>query len=98
MLRWHQPLFIENRPGASSTLGVAAAGLAAPDGYTLVMAGSGSLTIAPTAFDKLPYDPTKDFAPIALIATIPFVLVSIPLCRSNPSPISSGMRNRSPVN
>jgi tripartite-type tricarboxylate transporter receptor subunit TctC len=76
--RLGRPVVIENRPGAASTLGVAAAGRATPDGYTLVMAGSGSLAIAPTAFNKLPYDPTKDFAPLGLIATIPFVLVVHP--------------------
>jgi tripartite-type tricarboxylate transporter receptor subunit TctC len=76
--RLGQPVVIENRPGAASTIGVAAAGRATPDGYTLVMAGSGSLAIAPTAFNKLPYDPTKDFAPLGLIATIPFVLVVHP--------------------
>ena len=76
--RLGRPVVIENRPGAASTVGVAAAGRATPDGYTLVMAGSGSLAIAATAFTKLPYDPTKDFAPIGLIATIPFVLVVNP--------------------
>jgi tripartite-type tricarboxylate transporter receptor subunit TctC len=76
--RLGRPVVIENRPGAGSTLGVAAAGRAPADGYTLVMAGSGSLAIAPTAYKKLPYDPTKDFAPLGLIATIPFVLVVNP--------------------
>jgi tripartite-type tricarboxylate transporter receptor subunit TctC len=76
--RLGQPLVIENRPGAGSTLGVGAARRATPDGYTLVMAGSGSLAIAPTAYSKLSYDPTKDFAPIGLVATIPFVLVVNP--------------------
>jgi tripartite-type tricarboxylate transporter receptor subunit TctC len=76
--RLGQPVIIENRPGAGSTLGVAAAGRATPDGYTVVMAGSGSLAIAPTAFAKLPYDSTKDFAPVALVAWIPFVLVVNP--------------------
>ena len=76
--RLGQPVIIENRPGAGSTLGVAAAGRASPDGYTVVMAGSGSLAIAPTAYAKLPYDSTKDFAPVALVAWIPFVLVVNP--------------------
>ena len=76
--RLGQPVIIENRPGAGSTLGVAAAGRASPDGYTVVMAGSGSLAIASTAYSKLPYNSTKDFAPIALVAWIPFVLVVNP--------------------
>jgi tripartite-type tricarboxylate transporter receptor subunit TctC len=76
--RLGQPVIIENRPGAGSTLGVAAASRAAPDGYTVVMAGSGSLAIAPTAYNKLSYDPTKDFAPVAFVATIPFALIVNP--------------------
>jgi tripartite-type tricarboxylate transporter receptor subunit TctC len=76
--RLGQPVIIENRPGAGSTLGVAAGSRATADGYTLVMAGSGSLAIAPTAYKKLPFDPTKDFAPVAIIAWIPFVLVVNP--------------------
>ena len=76
--RLGQPVVIENRPGASSIVGVAAGSRAAPDGYTLVMAGSGSLAIAPTAYSKLSYDPTKDFAPVAAVAWIPFVLVVNP--------------------
>jgi tripartite-type tricarboxylate transporter receptor subunit TctC len=73
-----QPVIVENRPGAGSTIGVADVAKAAPDGYTLVMAGSGSLAISPTLYRRLPYDPRKDFSPIALVAEIPFVLVVNP--------------------
>jgi tripartite-type tricarboxylate transporter receptor subunit TctC len=73
-----QPVVVENRPGAGSTIGTADATKASPDGYTLVMAGSGSLAISPTLYKQLPYDPRKDFAPIALIARVPFVLVINP--------------------
>jgi tripartite-type tricarboxylate transporter receptor subunit TctC len=76
--RLGKSVVVENRPGAGSTLGTAAAAKAAPDGYTLVMAGSGSLAISATLYKKLPYDPTKDFAPISLIGSIPFVLVVNP--------------------
>ena len=76
--RLGRPLVVENRPGAGSVIGTAAVAKAAPDGYTLVMAGSGSLAISTALYKKLPYDPTKDFAPIALIAKIPFVLVVNP--------------------
>ena len=82
--RLGQSVVIENRPGAGSALGTAAVAKAVPDGYTLVMGGSGSLAIAPTLFKSLSYDPAKDFAPAALIGSIPFVLVV------NPSlPVSS---------
>lgn len=73
-----QPVVVENRPGAGSTIGTADAAKAAPDGYTLVMAGSGSLAISPTLYKQLSYDPRKDFTPIALIARVPFVLVVNP--------------------
>jgi tripartite-type tricarboxylate transporter receptor subunit TctC len=78
--RLGKPVVIENRPGAGSVIGTAAGARAEPDGYTLVMAGSGSLAISATLYKKLPYDPTKDFAPIALVGQIPFILVV------NPSP------------
>jgi tripartite-type tricarboxylate transporter receptor subunit TctC len=69
---------VENRPGAGSVIGTATGAKAAPDGYTLVMAGSGSLAISPTMYKKLPYDPSKDFAPLLLSAKIPFFLVVNP--------------------
>jgi len=82
--RLGQSVVVENRPGAASTLGVAAVARANADGYTLVLAGSGSLAIAASVFKKLPYDPAKDFAPIAIVAEVPFVLLA------NPSlPVSS---------
>ena len=59
-------------------MGSATAARAAPDGYTLVMGGSASLATTVTIYRKLPYDPTRDFAPLALIARIPFVLVANP--------------------
>src|SRR5262245_30722439 len=76
--RLGKSVVVENRPGAGSVIGTAAVAKAAPDGYTLVMAGSGSLAISATLYKKLPYDPTRDFAPIALIGKIPFVLVVNP--------------------
>jgi tripartite-type tricarboxylate transporter receptor subunit TctC len=73
-----QPIVVENRPGAGSTIGTADGAKAAPDGYTLVMAGSGSMAISPTLYKELPYDPRKDFTPIALAVRVPFVLVVNP--------------------
>ena len=72
--RLGQPVVTENRPGAGSTLGVAAGARSTPDGYTLVLAGNSSLAISPTMYKKLPFDPLKDFVPVALIARIPMVL------------------------
>jgi len=73
-----QPVVVENRPGAGSTIGTADGARAAPDGYTLVLAGSGSMAISPTLYKELPYDPRRDFAPIALVVRVPFVLVVNP--------------------
>ena len=76
--RLGKPVVVENRPGAGSVIGTTAGAKAAPDGYTLVMAGSGSLAISATLYKKLPYDPAKDFAPLLLSAKIPFFLVVNP--------------------
>jgi tripartite-type tricarboxylate transporter receptor subunit TctC len=76
--RLAKQVIIENRPGAGSVLGVAATARAAPDGYTMVMAGSASLATTVTIYKKLPYDPTKDFVPLAMITHIPFLLVVNP--------------------
>ncbi|MBO0719091.1 MAG: tripartite tricarboxylate transporter substrate binding protein [Rhizobiales bacterium] len=73
-----QPVVVENRPGAGSTVGTADGAKAAPDGYTLVLAGSGSLAISPMLYKELPYDPRKDFTPIALVVRVPFILVVNP--------------------
>jgi tripartite-type tricarboxylate transporter receptor subunit TctC len=76
--RLGKSVVIENRPGAGSVIGTAAAAKSAPDGYTLGFPGSGSLAISSTMYKKLPYDPVKDFIPLALVAKIPFVLVVTP--------------------
>jgi tripartite-type tricarboxylate transporter receptor subunit TctC len=76
--RLGKSVVVENRPGAGSVIGTAAGAKATPDGYTLVMAGSGSLAISATLYKKLPYDPVKDFAPILLVAKVPFFLVVNP--------------------
>ena len=70
-------VIIENRPGAGSVIGVAAGARAAPDGYTLVQLGA-AFAINATVHKKLSYDPVKDFAPVALVAQVPFVLVVNP--------------------
>ena len=76
--RLGKPVIIENRAGAGSTLGVGATARAAPDGYTLAAAGMASLATSVAIYKKLAYDPAKDFAPVALIMRVPFVLVAHP--------------------
>src|SRR6476619_4043 len=73
--RLGKAVVIENRGGAGSTLGTAISAKAAPDGYTLGMPGSGSMAVGAAMYKQLPYDPTKDFAPMALVGRVPFVLV-----------------------
>ncbi|MCR0981983.1 Bug family tripartite tricarboxylate transporter substrate binding protein [Roseomonas populi] len=72
--RLGQPIVIENRPGAATAVGAEAAAKAAPDGYTLFTAGNETLIFNPNLYKRLAYDPTKDFAPIGLMARFHLVL------------------------
>lgn len=72
-----QPIVADNRPGAGGIIGTEAAAKSAPDGYTLLAGSSGPLSINPL-LQKTPYDPEKSFAPVSLIATVPYVLVTAP--------------------
>src|SRR6201991_4672969 len=71
-------VIVENKPGAGTTLGAEQVARAEPDGYTLLMATSTTLAINKTLYKKLPYDPVKDFTPIALLAGVPFALIVNP--------------------
>jgi tripartite-type tricarboxylate transporter receptor subunit TctC len=70
---WGQPVVTENKPGANAIIGTEAAKKSAPDGYTLLMGATGSHTINPALYNKLPYDPVRDFAPVMLVASAPVV-------------------------
>jgi len=72
-----QPVVTENRGGAGGNVGAEAAARSAPDGYTIVLVAP-SLAISPTLYSKLNYDPVKDFAPIALVASVPNVMITHP--------------------
>jgi tripartite-type tricarboxylate transporter receptor subunit TctC len=74
---WGQPVLVDNRAGAGSTIGNAIVARAAPDGYTLLLM-SASLSVVPSIYRKLPYDTLKDLAPIALLMHTPYVLVVHP--------------------
>jgi tripartite-type tricarboxylate transporter receptor subunit TctC len=69
---------VENKPGAGTTLGADQVAKSDPDGYTLLIATSTTLAINKTLYKKLPYDPARDFAPIGLIAGVPFALIVNP--------------------
>jgi tripartite-type tricarboxylate transporter receptor subunit TctC len=70
-----QPIVIDNKPGASAVIGTEAVAKAAPDGYTLLLSGSTSYSVNPALRARLPYDPSRDLAPIAIVARTPLVLV-----------------------
>jgi len=76
---WYgQPIVVENRPGATGTIGAYAIAKSAPDGYNLLMGHVNSHGIAPNLFAKLPYDPIKDFAAVAYVGYVPNVLAVHP--------------------
>ena len=75
---WGQPVTVENRAGATGTIGADFVAKSAPDGYTLIMGHVNSHGIAPNLFAKLPYDPIKDFAAAAYVGYVPNVLAVHP--------------------
>ena len=74
---WGQPVLVDNRAGAGSTIGNALVARATPDGYTLLLM-SASLSVVPAIYRNLPYDTLKDLAPISLLMHTPYVLVVHP--------------------
>ena len=75
---WGQSIVIDNKPGAGSIIGAQTVASAAPDGYTLFMGHIGTHGANPALYAKLPYDPVKDFAPVALLVSIPNLLAVHP--------------------
>jgi tripartite-type tricarboxylate transporter receptor subunit TctC len=75
---WGQAVTVENRAGATGTIGADVVAKAAPDGYTLLMGHVNSHGIAPNLFPKMPYDALKDFAAVAYVGYVPNVLAVHP--------------------
>jgi tripartite-type tricarboxylate transporter receptor subunit TctC len=73
--RLHQPVVVENRPGGSGLVGATAGAHSAPDGYNLLLSTSGTMIVNTFVYRKMPFDSLKDFEPVALVASVPLVLV-----------------------
>ena len=73
-----QPLVIDNRPGAGGNIGAQAAAKAPPDGYTLLVGSNGTHAANPALYATLPFDPIRDFVPIAFTGSVPMVLLANP--------------------
>lgn len=97
-----QAVVVDNRTGAGGIVGTETGARAAPDGYTLLMGGTGTLALSPSLQKNLPYDPNKDFTPVTNLVTIPYVVVVHPsvkagtmreliaLARAKPNEINYG--------
>src|SRR4051812_17417999 len=94
-----KPVIVENRPGASMMLATASVASAPADGYTLLIATSGTFAINPVLYKKINYDPDKDFTPIALYVKSPFVLIVNPALpiRSVPDFIKLAKESATPL-
>ncbi len=103
-----QQVIIENRPGAGSTLAARAAATADPDGYTLLVASAASLAIGPALYSNIGYDPATSFAPVALVSSVPYVMIAGPkvaakhvpelvaYAKANPGKLNIGVPNGAP--
>jgi len=74
-----QPIVVDNRPGAGGVVGAHLVAKSVPDGYTLLLAAAGTITISPSIYGKkMPFDPQTDLAPVSLFALVPYMLVVPP--------------------
>ena len=71
---WSQSVIVENRAGANGNVGADFVAKAAPDGYTMLLSDVGALSINPSVYPNMPYDPVKDFAPVIMVSYSPHVL------------------------
>jgi tripartite-type tricarboxylate transporter receptor subunit TctC len=74
---WKQPVLVENKPGAGANIGTDYVAKSAPDGHTLLLATT-AFAVSAAVYEKLPYDPLKDLAPVVFVSSIPNLLVVNP--------------------
>ena len=75
---WGQPVIVENRTGANGNVGADFVAKSAPDGYTMLLSDVGALSINPSVYASMPFDPVKDFSPIVMVSYSPHVLAVHP--------------------
>ena len=75
---WNQPVVVENRTGANGNVGADFVAKSAPDGYTMLLSDVGALSINPSVYINMPFDPAKDFSPIVMVSYSPHVLAVHP--------------------
>src|SRR5882724_1447232 len=75
---WNQPVIVENRTGANGNVGADFVAKSAPDGYTMLLSDVGALSINPSVYPDMPFDPAKDFSPIVMVSYSPHVLAVHP--------------------
>jgi tripartite-type tricarboxylate transporter receptor subunit TctC len=78
-----QQVIFDNRGGAGGNIGMEIVAKAPPDGHTIVLALTAQLAVNPSLYKKLPYEPIKDYEPITLLATGPYILIVHPSLRSD---------------
>jgi tripartite-type tricarboxylate transporter receptor subunit TctC len=91
-----QQIVVENRGGAGGSIATRQVAKAAPDGYTLVIGGTGTLAVNPTLYKNVGYDPRKDFAPVGLIATGALIILVHPSVQAKTVPELIALAKKEP--